>query len=354
MTSHSSAAQAAQAVRHDWTRDEVAALYARPLLDLVFEAAAVHRRHFPGNRVQVSTLLSVKTGGCSEDCGYCAQSAHHDTGLAREPLMALEAVVARAREARAAGAGRFCMGAAWRRPRPREFEALLEMVRAVKALGLETCLTAGALTAEQARWLAEAGLDYYNHNLDTSREHYPRIVTTHGYDERLETLRHVREAGLKVCCGGILGLGESREDRIGLLLELARMPRHPESVPINRLVPIAGTPLADAPPLDPFELVRTVAVARILMPRSWIRLSAGRESMSDELQALCFLAGANSVFSGERLLTAPNAGAERDRALFARLGLEPEPHAERAHTGGTGSGPLLYGEACLGERAEPH
>jgi len=336
--------------RHDWTRAEVAALFARPLNDLLFAAQAVHREHFDPQAIQVSALLSIKTGACPEDCGYCPQSAHHDTDLERERLLAVDEVITAAQRARDAGATRFCMGAAWRRPSDRDFERVIELVEEVKGLGLETCMTLGMLSDAQAQRLAAAGLDYYNHNLDTSPEYYPEIVSTRTYDDRLATLASVRSAGLAVCCGGIVGMGESRDDRIGLLLELANLPHHPESVPINHLVHVPGTPLADAAPLDPFEFVRTVAVARLLMPTSTVRLSAGREQMSDELQALCFLAGANSVFHGEQLLTTPNAAPERDRALFERLGLHAETHHEHAHSGGSDSGPLLYGAACASER----
>lgn len=311
-------------LRHDWEPAAVAALLGQPLNDLLFTAQGVHRAWFPANLVQVSTLLSIKTGACPEDCGYCAQSAHHETGLAPERLLPLTEVVAAATAARAAGATRFCMGAAWRNPTDRNLETVLAMVRAVKDLGLETCVTLGMLNAAQAHRLAAAGLDYYNHNLDTSPEFYGEIISTRTYQERLETLEHVRAAGLKTCSGGILGLGESRHDRAGLLCQLANLPAHPESVPINLLVRVAGTPLAETPALDPLELVRTIAVARIMMPASYVRLSAGREGLTDECQALCFMAGANSVFSGERLLTTPNAGAVRDRALFDRLGLACE------------------------------
>jgi biotin synthase len=295
--------------------------YERPLLDLVYEAQTVHRRHHDPRRVQWSTLLSIKTGGCPEDCGYCSQSAHWKTSAPREPLMSVDDVVAAARRAREGGASRFCMGAAWRRPADRDLARVEEMVTAVKALGLETCATLGSLDAPAAARLRAAGLDYYNHNLDTSREHYGLIVTTRTYDERIGTLRHAREAGLKVCCGGILGMGESRADRVGLLCELANLSPPPESVPINALVPIEATPLADAPPLDWTEFVRTTATARILMPTSAVRLSAGRKEMPEAVQALCFLAGANSIFAGDRLLTTPNPGADEDRRLLERLGL---------------------------------
>jgi len=333
-------------VRHDWSRVEVRALFQRPFFDLLYDAQSEHRRCFNPQTIQVSTLLSIKTGGCPEDCGYCPQSAHFDTRVEKERLLAVEEVIANARAAKAAGAGRFCMGAAWRNPNDRDFDHVLRMVREVKALGLETCLTLGMLTDTQARALQEEGLDYYNHNLDTSPEYYPEIITTRTYQDRLETLAHVRDAGLKVCCGGIIGMGESLEDRVGLLVQLANLPHHPESVPINQLVKIPGTPLEHAPDIDPFELVRTVAVARLMLPRSYVRLSAGRESMSDELQALCFLAGANSIFYGDKLLTAGNASVRHDDALFERLDLAPEHTADHDHTGGTDQGPALYGNAC--------
>ncbi|HHC73162.1 MAG TPA: biotin synthase BioB [Thiotrichales bacterium] len=311
----------AETLRHDWSREEAAGLFALPLNDLLYRAHSLHRRHFDPNRIQVSTLLNIKTGGCPEDCGYCSQSAHHHTQLDREALMEVERVVEEARQARDRGASRFCMGAAWRGPVEKEFPRILEMVRQVKSLGMETCMTLGMLSEEQARALSDAGLDYYNHNLDTSPEYYPQVITTRTYQDRLDTLSRVREAGMRVCCGGIVGMGESRADRAGLLVELANLPAHPESVPINLLVQVEGTPLAGVESIDPIEFVRTVAVARILMPASWVRLSAGRESMSDELQALCFFAGANSVFYGERLLTTGNRATDRDRALFDRLGL---------------------------------
>lgn len=333
--------------RHDWTREEVRDLFERPFLDLLHEAQEIHRRYFTPNEIQISTLRSIKTGGCPEDCGYCPQSAHFDTGVTRERLLAVEEILADARRAKANGAGRFCMGAAWRNPNGRDFAHVLEMVRGVRELGLETCLTAGMLSAHQADQLKEAGLDFYNHNLDTSPEHYAEIVTTRTYEDRLNTLNHVRRAGLKVCCGGIIGMGESRADRVGLLVALANLPRQPESVPINRLVKVTGTPLAGSPDLDPFEFVRTIAVARILMPRSHVRLSAGRQDMSDELQALCFLAGANSIFYGEKLLTTGNATVNHDNVLFQRLGLRAERVNEHDHTGGTDSGPALYGNACV-------
>jgi biotin synthase len=318
-----------EGLRKDWTREQIRALFDLPFLDLLYEAQTVHRRHHPRNEVQLSTLLSIKTGGCPEDCGYCSQSAHAKTGLKAEKLMDVAAVLSAAAEAKANGSGRFCMGAAWREPKERDMDALCTMVAGVKAMGLETCMTLGMLTPEQAERLAEAGLDYYNHNLDTSPEHYGAVITTRTYQERLDTLSHVRASGMAVCCGGIVGMGESREDRVGFLHALATLPEHPESVPINALVPVKGTVLGDmlaGTPLaqiDDIEFVRTVAVARILMPRAMVRLSAGRESMSEATQALCFLAGANSIFTGDKLLTTGNAGAGADAALFAKLGLRP-------------------------------
>jgi biotin synthase len=314
-------------LRHDWASDEIAALFALPFNDLIFRAQSVHRRHFEPNTVQLSTLLSIKTGACPEDCAYCPQSARFNTGLKSEPLLPLDEVKRAALDAKANGATRFCMGAAWRAPKDRDIEKVAEMVREVKALGLETCVTLGMLKPNQAQNLAEAGLDYYNHNLDTAPEYYPEIISTRTFDDRLETLRNVRDAGLKVCCGGIVGMGESEVDRVEFLRALANLPQHPESVPINELVAVEGTPLADAPPLDGLAFVRVIAVARILMPRSYVRLSAGRTTMSDEVQALSFFAGANSIFYGERLLTTQNPQNERDRALFARLGIRPETRA---------------------------
>lgn len=314
-------ASSANTIRHDWRHGEIAELFVLPFNDLLFRAHSVHREHFDANRMQVSTLLSIKTGGCPEDCKYCPQSVRYDAGLTREALMEVQDVISAAKRARDAGASRFCMGAAWRSPKTRDFPVLLEMVRSVKALGLETCMTLGMLSAEQADMLARAGLDYYNHNLDTSPEFYGAVVTTRVYKDRIDTLENVRRAGMKVCCGGILGLGESVDDRIGLLQQLANLPQHPESVPINQLVRIRGTPYADNEPVDPIDFVRCVAVARILMPASWVRLSAGREAMSEELQALAFFAGANSIFYGEKLLTTPNPEVCQDRALLAKLGM---------------------------------
>ncbi len=311
-------------LRNDWTRDEIQALYDQPFLDLVFEAQRVHRQHFQANTIQVSTLLSIKTGKCPEDCKYCSQSAHYDSKLEAEKRIAVDKVIREAISAKESGSSRFCMGAAWRNPHERDMPYVLEMVREVKALGLETCMTLGMLNQSQAERLKDAGLDYYNHNLDTSREYYSHIISTRSFDDRLNTLDHVRQAGMKVCSGGIVGLGETRNDRIGLLHELSTMPVHPESVPINMLVPIEGTPLADVEKLDVSEWIRTIAVARIIMPHSYIRLSAGRESLSDSDQALAFMAGANSLFSGDKLLTTPNAGEGKDQVLFAKLGLTAE------------------------------
>jgi biotin synthase len=309
------------ACRHDWTQNEVLELYRLPFNDLIYQAQTVHRVHFDANEVQISTLLSIKTGGCPEDCAYCPQSAHFDTGLQSQKLMAKEVVLAEAQRARSAGATRFCMGAAWRAPKDDEVDKVAEMVAGVKALGLETCATLGMLTRSQAERLKSAGLDYYNHNLDTSESYYDRIITTRTYHDRLETLARVREAGIRVCCGGILGMGEDVEDHAAMLRTLANLPQHPESVPINLLVRVQGTPLAGAQPVDPLDFVRTIAVARIMMPASFVRLSAGREAMSEELQALCFLAGANSIFHGERLLTTPNPSVHDDQRLFEKLGL---------------------------------
>jgi biotin synthase len=316
-------------IRTDWTRDETGALFDLPFNDLVFRAAEVHRAHHARNEVQLCTLLSIKTGGCPEDCGYCSQSASADSGLKAEKLMDVDAVLTAAAEAKAAGSQRFCMGAAWREPKDRDMDAVCAMVSGVKAMGLETCMTLGMLTGGQARALKAAGLDYYNHNIDTSPEHYGDIITTRTFQDRLDTLAEVRDAGMAVCCGGIVGMGETRADRVGFIHALATLPRHPESVPVNALVPIKGTVignmLADTPlaRIDDIEFVRTVAVARITMPKSMVRLSAGRESMSDATQALCFLAGANSIFTGDKLLTAGNAGGDADSALLGKLGIAP-------------------------------
>jgi biotin synthase len=304
-----------------WSVKRVTALFEVPFNDLLYQAQSVHRRHFDPNAVQVSTLLSIKTGGCPENCGYCSQSAHHSTGVAREALMPLERVLEAAYKAKQAGATRFCMGAAWRGPNSKELAGVIELVKGVRALGMETCVTLGMLRAGQAEQLKEAGLDYYNHNLDTAPDFYGSIVTTHTYQDRLDTLERVRQAGIKVCCGGIIGMGETRLQRAALIAELAALDPPPESVPINMLVPIAGTPLADTQRLDPLEFVRTIAVARIALPTSMVRLSAGRAQMPDSVQALCFLAGANSIFYGDRLLTTGNPSTDSDRALFERLGL---------------------------------
>jgi len=309
--------------RTQWTVAEAVELFEQPFMDLLFRAQQVHRAHFDPNAVQRSTLLSIKTGGCSEDCGYCSQSTRHNTGLDREQLLKVAEVVEHAKAAKAKGASRFCMGAAWRGPKDKDMETVLAMVREVKALGLETCVTLGMLKGDQALQLKEAGLDYYNHNLDTSPEFYGQVITTHTLADRLDTLEQVRGAGINVCSGGIVGMGEGRRSRAGLLVQLANMTSPPESVPINNLVPVPGTPLENVDKIDPFEFVRTIAAARIMMPTSFVRLSAGREQMSDELQALCFMAGANSIFYGERLLTTDNPDTGRDEALFARLGLRP-------------------------------
>ena len=310
-------------LRHNWTREEVRALFALPFPELIFRAAAVHRENFDPGEVQVSTLLSIKTGGCPEDCAYCPQSAKFETGVKAEKLMELDAVLTEARAAKAGGASRFCMGAAWRSPKDRDLDKVCAMVEGVKALGMETCVTLGMLTGEQARRLKDCGLDYYNHNLDTSPEYYGEIITTRTYQDRLDTLDHVRNAGIHVCCGGIVGMGEGLDDRVGMIATLASLPVHPESVPINLLVQVEGTPLAGQAMLDAFDFVRTIAVARICMPASVVRLSAGREDMSEEMQALCFIAGANSIFYGPKLLTTPNPGRDRDMALLDKLGLRP-------------------------------
>jgi biotin synthase len=310
-----------EVIRHDWLLAEVMALYALPFNDLIYKAQTIHRQHFDPNEVQVSSLLSIKTGACSEDCGYCPQSARYTTGLTPEPLMSVAAVIAAAQQAKALGASRFCMGAAWRKPKDKDVERVVEMVQGVKALGMETCVTLGMLTDGQTAKLKEGGLDYYNHNLDTSEEYYSEIITTRTYQDRLDTLARVRNAGINVCCGGIVGMGESDVDRANLLIELANMPKHPESVPVNMLVQVEGTPLMGTEDLDPFMFIRTLSVARIMMPKSRVRLSAGRNNMSDEMQALCFLAGANSIFYGEKLLTTDNPVTHQDKVLFGRLGV---------------------------------
>jgi biotin synthase len=311
-------------VRNNWTLAEVRELFALPFADLMYHAQRVHRQYFNPNEVQVSTLLSIKTGACPEDCAYCPQSVRYDTGLEREELMAIDAVLESARAAKAKGATRFCMGAAYRSPKDKQLKVIAEMVRGVRDMGMETCATLGMLTPDQAQTLKDAGLDYYNHNLDSSESFYEKIITTRTYQNRLDTLQNVRDAGINVCCGGILGMGETDQDRAQLLQTLATLPKHPESVPINQLVHVAGTPLKNVAPLDPFEFIRTIAVARLLMPTSHVRLSAGRADMSDEMQALCFLAGANSIFYGDKLLTTENPEADRDQALFVKLGIKPE------------------------------
>jgi biotin synthase len=324
-------------LRHDWTRAEAKALYEAPFNDLLYRAQTVHRRFFDPNAIQMSRLLSIKTGGCAEDCGYCSQSAHHASGVAATKLMALDRVLKEARRARAAGATRYCMGAAWRSPKQRDMEALCAMVEGVKALGLETCMTLGMLTDEDVARLKCAGLDYYNHNIDTSERYYGEIITTRTFADRLETLARVREAGIKVCAGGIIGMGEEPQDRVDMLVTLANLPQHPESVPINMLIAIPGTPLAGAEKIDAISFVRTIALARILMPKSHVRLSAGRAQMSEETQALCFLAGANSIFVGDRLLTAENPDEDSDTALFAKLGLKPLEPEPRSRNNAQGS-----------------
>ena len=317
------------AVRNDWTRKEIAALYELPFDDLVFQAATIHRQNHKAGEVQLSTLLSIKTGGCPEDCGYCNQSAHAESGLKAEKLLDVRTVLQSASQAKDNGSSRFCMGAAWRNPKDRDMGAIIEMVKGVRQMGLETCMTLGMLSKEQASMLSEAGLDYYNHNIDTSPEHYEKVITTRTFDDRLETLENVRNSGINVCSGGIVGMGETREDRVGFVHALSTLPKHPESVPVNALVPVKGTVLgdmlADTPlaKIDDIEFVRTIAVARITMPASMVRLSAGRESMSESTQALCFLAGANSIFTGDKLLTTGNSGDDADHALFEKLGIRP-------------------------------
>lgn len=308
-------------LRHDWKLDEVRALFALPFNDLLFNAQTIHREHFDPNEIQISSLLSIKTGACSEDCGYCPQSARYDSNLKPEALMPVDEVLKAAERAQAQGASRFCMGAAWRQPKDKDIERVVEMVKGVKALGMETCVTLGMLTERQTAALKAGGLDYYNHNLDTSEDYYSEVITTRTYQDRLDTLDRVRDAGINVCCGGIVGMGESDDDRANLLIQLANMPKHPESVPINMLVQVEGTPLMGTQALDPLMFVRTIAVARIMLPSSRVRLSAGRNSMSDELQAMCFFAGANSIFYGDKLLTTDNPMTDRDRNLFSRLGV---------------------------------
>ena len=311
-----------ETLRNDWTVDEIAALFDMPFNDLLFEAQTTHRKNFDANAVQVSTLLSIKTGKCSEDCGYCPQSVRYDTELEVEPLMPIEEVIAAAKVAKENGSSRFCMGAAWRSPKDRDIGPVIDMIKEVKSMGLETCVTLGMLTDKQTAELKEAGLDYYNHNLDTSPEYYGEVITTRTYQDRLDTIQRVRNAGMNVCCGGIVGMGESRRDRVGLFQELANQEQHPESVPINMLVRVAGTPMENGDDLDPLEFIRSVAVARVMMPKSYVRLSAGREKMSDEMQAMCFFAGANSIFYGDKLLTTPNPETNDDMQLFERLGIK--------------------------------
>jgi biotin synthase len=317
-------------IRHDWSQSEIVDLFELPFNELLFHAHQVHRLYFNPSEVQISTLLSIKTGACSEDCGYCPQSARHKTGLEREPVMELEAVLEAARAAKEGGATRFCMGGAWRSPKDRDLDKVIEMVKGVRALGLETCVTLGMLKQKQAEQLKQAGLDYYNHNLDTSPEYYKEVISTRTYEDRLETLEHVRSAGLNVCSGGIVGMGETRADRAELIAQLANLPEHPQSVPINNLVQVPGTPLDGVDPIDPLEFVRTIAIARVVMPKSVVRLSAGRTEMTDEMQALCFFAGANSIFYGDKLLTTDNPEAARDMALLERLGMRA---SERQHSG---------------------
>ena len=314
-------------LRHDWQLSEARQIFELPFSELIYRAASTHRRFWSANSVQASTLCSIKTGACPEDCAYCPQSNRYDTGLKTESLLSVDTVLEQAREAVGAGATRFCMGAAWRSPKDRDMPALVEMIESVKNLGLETCMTLGMLSEQQAETLADAGLDYYNHNLDTSEEYYGQIITTRAFQQRLDTLEHVRAAGMKVCCGGILGMGESQQDRIKLLLSLANLSTHPESVPINRLVAVEGTPLAEQPPIDDIEFIRSIALARIMMPQSYVRLSAGRETMSETFQALAFIAGANSIFYGEKLLTTANPEEDADRVLLGKLGMDIEPHA---------------------------
>jgi biotin synthase len=345
-TSARAQGRATSALRHDWTRDDVLALYDLPFMDLLYRAHSAHRASFDPNKIQMSRLLSIKTGGCAEDCGYCSQSARYNTGLKASKLMEVERVVAEAKKAKAAGATRYCMGAAWRSPKARDMDVIVAMVEGVKALGMETCMTLGMLSDDDIVKLCEAGLDYYNHNVDTSEAYYSKVVTTRTYADRLNTLARVREAGIKVCSGGIVGMGEMREDRADMLMTLANLDEHPESVPINMLIAIPGTPLENAEPIDPIEFVRTIAVARIMMPKSFVRLSAGRTAMSDEMQALCFFAGANSIFVGDTLLTADNPGEDKDSRLFAKLGLttlELEGAEASGHEPGTS---VVRQDAC--------
>jgi biotin synthase len=343
---------AAGEARARWRVADVVALYELPLNDLLFRAQQVHREHFDPNTVQLSTLLSIKTGGCEEDCAYCPQSVHYDTGVKAEKLMPVDEVLSAAQAAKDNGATRFCMGAAWRNPKERHLEPIKQMIRGVKAMGLETCVTLGMLEAQQAKDLADAGLDYYNHNLDTSPEFYGQIISTRTYQDRLDTLEHVRDAGINVCCGGIVGLGESRRERAGLVAQLANMEPYPESVPINNLVQVEGTPLTGTEALDPFEFVRTIAIARITMPRAMVRLSAGREQMDEAMQAMCFFAGANSIFYGDQLLTTSNPQAEADRKLLARLGMRAEAAQQMPRE--AGSSPAACAHGCDEHKAMPN
>lgn len=324
--------QPMQHIRHNWTRDEVHKLFGLSFNDLLFRAHSTHRENFDPDEVQISTLLSIKTGACPEDCKYCPQSVRYDTGLERETLAPLDSVLEAARAAKDSGASRFCMGAAWRSPKDKDLDQVIEMVKGVRDMGMETCVTLGMLNADQAGKLKDAGLDYYNHNLDSSPEYFKEVITTRTFEDRLDTLEHVRNAGLNVCCGGIVGMGESREDRVGLMVELANLPEHPQSVPINNLVQVKGTPLDGIEAIDALEFVRTIAVARTMMPASVVRLSAGRTEMSDEMQALCFFAGANSIFYGDKLLTTDNPAALRDRELLGRLGIRPTASGHKAGT----------------------
>ncbi len=328
-------------VRHDWTRAEALALYDLPLMDLLFRAQSVHRQNFDPNKVQMSRLLSIKTGGCAEDCGYCSQSAHHEAKLKASKLMEVQRVIEEARKAKAAGATRYCMGAAWRSPKARDMDAVVAMVEGVKALGMETCMTLGMLSDDDIGRLSTAGLDYYNHNVDTSESYYSKVITTRSYADRLDTLSRVRDAGIKVCSGGIVGMGEGRDDRADMLVTLANLDEHPDSVPINMLIAIPGTPLENTEKIDAIDFVRTIAVARIMMPKSYVRLSAGRTEMSDEMQAMCFFAGANSIFAGETLLTAANPGEDHDSRLFAKLGITPMELADHSDETCSGSGEPL-------------
>jgi biotin synthase len=321
--------QQSTGVRHDWTPEEVTALFQQPFNDLMFQAQTVHRQNFDANEVQISTLLSIKTGACPEDCKYCPQSGHYNTGLEKEKLMEIERVIEEAKAAREKGASRFCMGAAWRSPSEKQMPYVVGMIKQVRELGMETCMTLGMLDGDQAQQLADAGLDYYNHNLDTSPEYYKDIISTRTFANRLDTLQNVRDSGMKVCCGGIVGMGESLRDRAGLMVELANLPHHPESVPINMLVKVEGTPMGDVEDLDPFDFIRSIAVARIMMPESHVRLSAGREAMNEQMQSMCFLAGANSIFYGEKLLTTANPEADSDRLLFQKLGIRPEQRKQQ-------------------------